>query len=203
LGERRYQKNTYIFWKQFLGANKQCPNVATRNELGRLPIKLAVETSIIKFWIHLQSLPENDIARQCLQLSKEMADKNQTGLMQKNWSTITLNENNEKSFTSHIKQNIGKALTAHQLKLIDTNRKLNFYASFRKDIKKTGFLDVINNPHHKIAINKFQLGNHKLRIETGRHTIPKTPINLRICSFCHSTERRLKMKYTFLMPVIW
>ena len=76
-----------------------------------------------------------------------MADKNQSGLMQKidqpciksdNSSSITLNENNEKLFSSHIKQNIRKALTTHQLKLIDTNRKLNFYASFRKDTRKTG-----------------------------------------------------------------
>ena len=29
---------------------------------------------------------------------------------------------------------------------------------------------------------------HKLRIETGRHTVTKTPENLRICSFCHSDE---------------
>ena len=151
--------------------------MTTRNELGRLPIKLAIETSIIKFWIHLQSLPENNIAKQCLQLSKEMADKSQSGLMPKinqlcikyNSSSITLNENNEKLFTSHIKQNIRKALTTHQLKLIDKNRKLNFYASFRKDTRKTGWLDMINNPHHRIAINKFRLGNHKLRIETGRH----------------------------------
>ena len=86
------------------------------------------------------------------------------------------------------KQNIRKALTAHQLRLIDTDRKLNFYASFWKDRKKNECLDLINNPHHRIAINKFRLGNHKLRVETGRHTIPKTPINLRICSFCHSNE---------------
>ena len=74
------------------------------------------------------------------------------------------------------------------IKLIDTNRKLNFYASFRKDARKNDCLDMINNPHHRIAINKFQLENHKLCIETGRHTIPKTPINLRFCSFCHSSE---------------
>ena len=53
------------------------------NELGRLPVKFAIETSIIKFWIHLQGLPENNIAKQCPQLSKEMAAKNQTGLIQK------------------------------------------------------------------------------------------------------------------------
>ena len=111
---------------------------------------------------------------------------------------MTLNENNEKLFTCHIKQNIRKALTAHELKLIATNRKLNFYASFRKDTRKTGCLDVINNPHHRIAINKFRLGNHKLRIETGRHTIPKTPLNLRICSSsCHSNEVEIEIHFLF------
>ena len=97
----------------------------------------------------------------------------------------------------HLKQNIRKALTTHQLKLIDTNRKLSFYASFRKDTRKTGWLDMINNPHHRIVINKFRLGNHKLRIETGRHTIPKTPINLRICTFCHSNEVENEIHFLF------
>ena len=91
------------------------------NLVDYLPVKLTIETSIIKFWIHLQGLPGNNIAKQCLQLSKEMADKNQTGLMQKidqlcikyYSSSITLNEN-EKLSTSHSKQNIRKALTAHQ-----------------------------------------------------------------------------------------
>jgi len=76
---------------------------------------LAFETSIKKFWIHLQSLPQNNIVKP--RLSKEMADKNQTGMMQKivqlrityNSSSITSNENSEKRFTSHIKENIRKA----------------------------------------------------------------------------------------------
>ena len=37
-------------------------------------------------------------------------------------------------------------------------------------------------------INKFRLGNHKLRIETGRHTIPKTPEHLRTCQICNTSE---------------
>ena len=39
------EKTHMYFCKQFLGVNKQCANVATRYELGRLPIKLAIETS--------------------------------------------------------------------------------------------------------------------------------------------------------------
>ena len=50
---------------------------------------------------------------------------------------------------------------------------------------------------HRIAINKFRLGNQKLRIETGRHTIPKTPLNLRICSFCHSNEVENEIHFLF------
>ena len=48
-------EKTHILCKNTLGVNKQCPNIAARNELGRLPLKLAIETAIIKFWIHSQN----------------------------------------------------------------------------------------------------------------------------------------------------
>ena len=38
------------------------------------------------------------------------------------------------------------------------------------------------------AINKFRLGNHRLRIETGRYTVPKTLEHVRICSLCQANE---------------
>jgi len=72
-------KKHIFLCKQPLGVNKRCPNVAARNELGRLSLKLNIDTSIFKFWIHLQNLPENNIAKQCLQISKDMAHKNQPG----------------------------------------------------------------------------------------------------------------------------
>ena len=68
------------------------------------------------------------------------------------------------------------------------NKKLTFYFMFKTECHKADFLNTINNPSHKKTINKFRLGNHRLRIETGRHTIPKTPENLRICLFCDLNE---------------
>ena len=70
------EKTQIYFCKQTLGVNKQCPNVATRTELGRLPQKFTIDSSIIKFLIHLQSLRENDIAIQCLEFSTELAKRN-------------------------------------------------------------------------------------------------------------------------------
>ena len=47
---------------------------------------------------------------------------------------------------------------------------------------------MIKNPRHRITINKFRLGNYYLRIETGRHSVPKIPENLRLCNFCQTNE---------------
>ena len=58
-------------------------------------------------------------------------------------------------------------LVDHQKSLMKTNKKLTFYSIFKTENKKAEFLDYIKNPIHKKIINKFRLGNHKLRIETG------------------------------------
>ena len=121
---------------------------------------------------------------------------NQPGLVQKvnvlckkyNSSSTILNEDNAEAFPSHDKQNMCKALVNHQLLLLNSNRKLAFYKFFKTDTKKSCVLDAIKNPLHRTAINKFRPGNHQLRIETGRYTIPKTPENLRICSLCQLNE---------------
>ena len=54
--------------KQSLGINKQCPNVAARNELGRLSLKVTIDINMLKCWIHLQNPPHDNIAKQCLQI---------------------------------------------------------------------------------------------------------------------------------------
>ena len=47
---------------------------------------------------------------------------------------------------------------------------------------------AIKNPPDRSSINEFRLGNHRLRIETGRYTSLKTPEDLRICSICQANE---------------
>ena len=48
--EKDVIEKTHIFLcQQSLGVNKRCPNVVARNELGRLSLKLNIDTSILKF----------------------------------------------------------------------------------------------------------------------------------------------------------
>ena len=68
------EKTHIHFCKQVLGVNKQCPNVACRNELGRLPLKQITEINTIQFWINLEQ-SDDHVSKQCLQISKHMAEK--------------------------------------------------------------------------------------------------------------------------------
>ena len=48
--------------------------------------------------------------------------------------------------------------------------------------KYSEFVNHIRNPEHKCIIaSKVTIGNHNLKIETGRFTILKTPEDLRNC----------------------
>ena len=80
--------------------------------------------------------------------------------------------------------NISAKLKNRQLDLIHLNKKLKFYSSFKFDDKKSEFLDHVKNPLHRKIASKFRLGNHKLQIEAGRFTIPKTPANIRYYPHC-------------------
>ena len=62
------------FYKSYLGLNRRAPNVAARNETGKLSLKLIVFSNITKFWLHLLKLPSSSVAGQCLQISTQLTD---------------------------------------------------------------------------------------------------------------------------------
>jgi len=65
---------------------KKAPNVVARYETERLSLKLNILLGIIKVWIHLESLPENNIAKQCLIISNQLTNEVKRSFM------LTVNE---------------------------------------------------------------------------------------------------------------
>ena len=53
----------------------------------------------------------------------------------------------------------------------------------------------IKNFDIRSNVTKFRLSNHRLTIETGRHTTPKTPKEERFCPFCPG---KVEDEYHFL-----
>ena len=87
MGKRPCRTATYTILQTFSWPyNKRAPNVVARNETGRLSLMLNFLLRIIKFWIHLESLPENSIAKQCLISSSQLANEAKTSFV------LTVNE---------------------------------------------------------------------------------------------------------------
>ena len=61
---------------------------------------------------------------------------------------------------------------------------LKLYSIFKNETKYSEFINHVKNPEHKRIASRFRIGNHNLRIESGRFTILKTPEDLRICDHC-------------------
>ena len=192
------------FGKQVLGVNKQCPNIACRKELGRLPLKEITNINIIKFWIQLEK-KRWSLCQALFKNTKRYGWENHMNILKKvntlcnnsNLNELYLNDNNSSTYVKNIQLTKREELSSHQYNLIRNNKKLKFYSIFKNDCHKSDCLNIITNINHKKTLNKDRLGNRPLQIETGRHTVPKTPENLRICPFCHLNEVEHELHFLF------
>ena len=75
-----------------------------------------------------------------------------------------------------------------QMNMLRTYKKLSFYSTFKTDVSRSEYLDLIKNEKHRQAVVKLRSSNHKLRIEIDRYHLPKIPENFRICQLYSSNK---------------
>ena len=133
--------------------------MAARNEVGRLSLKSRIFRNVLHFRLHLKALHNDNIARQCLYISENLALSNDQSLMnsintlliQHNHTTSTSfsitnkNPNSLKQYLSTLSSNIEKDSKAHQIKLIKMNTKLNFYFKFINNTNGSDCYDLVKN----------------------------------------------------------
>jgi hypothetical protein len=59
------------------------------------------------------------------------------------------------------------------------------YRLFKNVFKFDFFLSVVNSDNDRVSMTRFRTSSHKLQIEIGSYTIPKTTINDRTCKKCN------------------
>ena len=50
---------------------------------------------------------------------------------------------------------------------------------------------------HRLSLAKLRSGNRDLRIETGRHCVPKIQEHQRLCQYCSSNEIENEFHFLF------
>ncbi len=66
--------------------------------------------------------------------------------------------------------------------------KLRTYKTFKLYFKQEIYLSEIKDYRYIIALARFRISSHNLKIETGLYSNPKLEVNLRKCIYCDSHE---------------
>ena len=75
--------------------------------------------------------------------------------------------------------------------------KLRTYKLFQEDFRLENYLIEIENTKHTLAVARFRISSHNLRIENGRYDQRKTKPEERLCIYCRS--QAVKDEHHFLL----
>ena len=193
----KIEKVQISFLKHILNVRRQTPTLALYAETGRFPLKVRQQLAIINYWARLKNLPNDDILNICLRIQENhhssgqnnwysKIDKIMTDVNMVDWKTANPN--------SVIKNVKIKLYQSEQTKILDgicnTDKlpKLRTYKLFKTTFCLEPYLNL-NLPKKMYSnIARFRISSHNLKIETGRHNIPKTPIEERKCDKCNNGE---------------
>ena len=68
------------------------------------------------------------------------------------------------------------------------HNKLRLYKTLKGSFTPEPYLNNIPNRNQRAWLSRFRTSAHNLRVESGRHTSPVTPLSKRVCRYCDSGE---------------
>ena len=71
---------------------------------------------------------------------------------------------------------------------VTDHNKLRFLCCIKNSFTIEPYISLVNNRNQRAWISRLRTSSHRLHIETGRYTVPVTPINEHICKYCQSNE---------------
>ena len=179
-----------------LSVHAKTINAATMGELGRFPLMIGILMSVLNNWTHLNSTVKD--RNTLLELAYQENIKLEGGgssnyvtfikkilkLMGKAWpghkdSPTNRQELGERLMRSYVKI-WSKRLDGSAVS--NVRGKLDRYLKIKHNFVMEEYLSTVRNADHRKAMARIRTGSHRLRIESGRYTIPKTDRNDRICS---------------------
>ena len=174
--------------KQLLGVQKQTTNIGVLLELGRIPLCVYASKNAIKNWERIRIGNGNEILLDCYKDGELSWNSGIKSILESNGMMNFYLSSCVKEYPFVYKK-VFERLSDHfhniafeEIKL-DTS-KLRTYAKVKTEIGIEKYLIQIKNTDVRSKVTKLRLSNHRLAIETGRHTNPKTPKEERFCPFC-------------------
>ena len=194
------EKTHLAFLKSILGVRKTTPSAFVYRELGVYPLILKRKVRVVKFWLKILSLSDqNPVKKMYNVLLSDIAFNNRVVnwaslvrdlLCENGYGIIWLSQNvhdktafiNELTFRlkCSFEQNINTTINND----LSKNR---LYRHLIQDHTMKNYLNILDR-HKRIALTKIRLGSHNFLIERGRWQRPKIELSERNCDLCDCLE---------------
>lgn len=189
--------------KFLLGVSRKASNLAVMGELGRYPFYIDVIVTMLKYWLRLHNLDSSKDKLLCETLKENYSMFENGEHCWLNCIYLILKElkmlnlfHNPQSFTNRIMFTVKKELQCRFERKWKTDinfsksrtdptsgNKLRTYASFKSRFSCEAYTKL-NNFQERRILSQFRISTHRLEIQKGRYTMPKTPVGNRICKQC-------------------
>ena len=201
------------FYRTLLGVPNACSTVGTHMALGRLPIKINIFKSMIKYWFRLVALPKDSLVSKCYwALLRDLNTQDSWICSIKNiidssglsyiWSEQKSLHALDHPTITQLSTNILKSLECqffqNAISEINQQNKLHFFKGIVQSLKPAPYLTVLDSREERSLFSNLRLGTLKLEIETGRHT--KLESDKRFCKLCNLNKIGNECHFLFDCP---
>ena len=193
----KIEKVQISYLKHVLNVRRQTPTVAVYAETGRFPLRLRQQLTTVNYWARLTNLPNQDVLNKCLKIQEKLHNAGQNNWyskMRKVMTEVNLRDC-QNAKPSSVSTEVKLKLYAKEQERImnevndsDKFPKLRTYKLFKTNYCLEPYLNLNLSKKTWSNISRFRLSSHNLHIETGRHNIPKTPVEQRKCDKCKSND---------------
>ena len=185
------------FCRFLLSVNKKATNAAVRAELGRYSLLPDLLCLSIKYWVTLCKHQPSALVYKAYQESYSLASE-KTHCWAHYIHDVCSHFNMDELWVnqgSAYKNKVIRDLRARAYDQYDRNwekyigreeSKLRTYRTFKQKIYLENYLISVKNPATRREFTKLRISAHRLRIELGRYTRPKTLVEDRKCELCKS-----------------
>ena len=184
--------------RMLLSVHKKCSRLAVLGELGRYPVLFPAIKLCMKYQYHIGNLDKNTLLgkainemnnnpeldcwvsrvnkiKTLLKIPKLYGKPDKVGFV----IDKIIKGKFDRYFLDEINDiRIGSDGQDHN--------KLRLYKTFKGSFKQEPYITNILNRNQRAWLSRYRTSAHNLRIESGRHTFPITPISQRVCVYCDS-----------------
>ena len=195
------------FCRYLLNVRKSTNIIGLYGELGRFPLIIFRQLSMLRYWIKLLNSNDNFLPKKVYCMLKTDIDNNKT-YSGSNWAyqikcildKLGLSYIWRQQFDHEIpyfliKQRIFDSYKQSWYSFINNSNRLEMYSRYKHEFDLENYLDCLENKKFRIALTKFRLSSHDLAVERGRYD--DTNRNDRICKFCNGSL--IENEYHFLL----